>query len=394
MIFVAIGLAATFLLAIGVTIAAWYLGSDWLSGLSAIRAALRKRPLHEHFVELIITELRPHTDGVTGALALLVLGLAILLGGRLLHLQPGLNPEFVALHVPAVAFLAWAGYLLNQKRVKPEDSLLYRTLFMAPSSILELVPTTVLMSLNVTTLVDALAQTRVTQTNTPVPHVLMRLRDGSHQLLRALHDQDFGAVQALAELRRVLPEVHVGEPIALTPTPQPAATPPGGRTWLIMTGIAALTAATAFGAQRYSDGMHSQKRLGQETALSQAAAMARGQQPAQGPLSCSLTAEQWAFAFTADRKAGLDWPSFRGTTPFEITSTGQSGYSGLPKYVVSADVDLNGTLATASVVVLDFATGQTACAGTISGPVDPRVPGGIGRSIDALLLASLRRPGG
>ena len=111
----------------------WATATERISGLSKVRADLQAKRLHERLIEVIIDELRPEADGAAGGLVLLGLAALALLLGRATHLKPGIEPLFLAVHVPAVCFAVWGAISLQRKPLALELSPLYRALFLAPA---------------------------------------------------------------------------------------------------------------------------------------------------------------------------------------------------------------------------------------------------------------------
>lgn len=62
---------------------------------------------------------------------------------------------------------------------------------------------------------------------------------------------------------------------------------------------------------------------------------------------------------------------------------------GPPKYLAAVQLGSVSTTATLDLAVVDVARGEVVCEGRLSGAVDARVAGGVGRSIDQLLMRTL-----
>lgn len=382
-----IGLSVAFVAGFVVLLLSWVTVAERLSGLSRVRTDLQSKRLHERLTEVIIDELRPQADGAAGGLVLLGLAAVALLLGRAMHLKPGLEPLFLAVHVPALCFGVWGAMALKRKPLALEQSPLYRALFLAPASVQELSPTIVLLNIDVTGVGDALARQRVTQMNTPIPHVIVGFKDGTSHLVRGVHDKDFNSIETLAALERHLPGVPRGAPIPRTePKPSSAPTSSGGLV-ARLAGIAVLTAVASLGALWWEDSGDQSRRMEAIAKVDAALAVAKSSSAPATAIQCPLQdVDAFDVSFVATRDPNVAWPNVRGETPFILGRTGASIASGFSRYAAAATVQGSGSTVNVGLVVVDVETKQVICAGNVSGPLDARTPS---RSVDVVIAQAL-----
>jgi hypothetical protein len=182
-----------------------------LAGLPAVRNGLLARGMDRRLADQILVELEAETGGVGIAIFLLLVGVPAV-GFGIYELSGMYAPDtFELLLYPAPGALAIIGGLwlfVRGRRIDPDASPLHRAIVTRAANVTALVPTTQLLNINVTTSMDALARTRVTQLR-PIPHVAVLFDDGSEHLVRAFHDADAMATEVLRCLHAQLPHARV-----------------------------------------------------------------------------------------------------------------------------------------------------------------------------------------
>jgi len=184
---------------------------DALNGLPRTRASLIARGVDARLADRIVDELAAENAGM--GCGLLFGGLGVCALGYGLYTLAGMyapEPDELLLYpAPGLLGLLIASVLvIRARRIDADSSATHRALVTRASEVTTLVPTTKPLNLNITTTADALAQTRVTQW-TPVPHVVLVYRDGSHFAVRAFDDRDHLSTSLLQALRTALPNTPV-----------------------------------------------------------------------------------------------------------------------------------------------------------------------------------------